>query len=124
MKLRVQDNSIRLRLKQEEVNTLAQDGAIESRMAFGPDAETQHLVYRLEAADVTDINVVYRAHCVTVQLPNAQAKDWRDCSDVGFECDVPLEGGGSMYVLIEKDFKCLEKRVDENDCYPNPNISC
>ena len=124
MKLRVQGNSIRLRLRQEEVATLAQGGVVEVRLAFGPDAETQQLVYRLECADTPEIGVAYRAHCVTIRLPKTDAEGWPASKQVGFEHRVPLEDGTSMHLLIEKDFKCTDVRPDENDCYPNPNISC
>lgn len=124
MKVRVQGNSIRLRLQQEDVATLARDGTVETRLEFGSDADTQHLVYRIESADIPDINVAYQAHCVCVKLPVAQIQDWATSNEVGFEHDVLLDGGGSMHVLIEKDFKCINVRPDESDCFPNPNITC
>ena len=124
MKVRVQGNSIRLRLKQEEVACLAHDESVETRMAFGPDSDSQHLVYRIEVAAIEAMDVAYQAHCVTVILPQSLAQGWDTSSEVGFEHDVPLENGGSMHVLMEKDFKCIDVRADEGDCYPNPNISC
>ena len=124
MKVRIQGNSIRLRLKQEEVACLAQQKSVEARMAFGPDADSQHLVYRIDVADVEAMGVAYQAHCVTVILPQSLGQGWDTSSEVGFEDEVRLENGGIMHVLMEKDFKCLEVRADEGDCYPNPNVSC
>lgn len=124
MKVRVQGNSIRLRLKQNEVTTLAQHGSVETRLEFGPDAQSQHLVYRIEATDTPEIDLSYRAHLVCIHLPKAQATQWNDSDQVGFECDLSLKGAPPLQLLIEKDFKCTDIRPDENECYPNPNMSC
>jgi hypothetical protein len=124
MKVRVQGNSIRLRLKQEEVAQLAIGQSVEARMEFGPDAASQHLVYRLESGDISQIDVGYSPNCVSIVLPHDKAQGWEKSSEIGFEDSVTLEGGKAMHVLIEKDFKCIDMRPGEGDCYPNPNISC
>ncbi|MFP6581032.1 MAG: hypothetical protein VCD00_00590 [Candidatus Hydrogenedentota bacterium] len=120
MKIRIQGNSIRLRLKQEEVTTLAETGAVEDRLKFGPD-ESQHLVYRLISADVTGINTSFKDGTVVVELPEEDAKTWIWSNRIGFEQDVTVGGDESIHILVEKDFKCLEDRPDEEDLFPNPN---
>ena len=121
MKIRIQGNSIRLRLRREEVATLAAEGLVEDRLKFGPEI-SQHLVYRLEAADRDSMNTYFRDGAVVVELPRAEAGAWELSDRVGFEQTVEAEGE-SIVVLVEKDFKCLEERAgeDESDLFENPN---
>jgi hypothetical protein len=43
-------------------------------------------------------------------------KEWEDTDKVGFE-----ETAGTIYLLVEKDFKCLDNVAeDQSDNYPNP----
>ena len=122
MKIRIQGNSIRLRLEQSEVATLSETGSIEDRLAFGADPATQHLVYRLEAANIDAMTTFFRDGCVTVQLPDADARNWISNEVVGFEHDVVSDGAEAIHVLVEKDFKCIDLRSGEEDCFPNPNV--
>ena len=121
MKIRIQGNSIRLRLMQNEVATLSETGSVEDRLAFGPDAATQHLVYRLEAADVSAMSAFFRGGCVTVQLPDSDAREWISNQVVCFEHDVERDGNEAIHLLVEKDFKCIDMRPGEEDCFPNPD---
>lgn len=124
MKIRIQGNSIRLRLMQEEVAILSKTGSIEDRLAFGADTASQHLVYRLEAADIPSMATFFKNGCVTVQLPNSDARAWIANGVVGFENEVVTAGNESVHVLVEKDFKCIDERSGEEDCFPNPSVSC
>lgn len=119
MKIRIQGNSIRLRLKQEEVATLAETGSVEDRLKFGPE-DSQHLIYRLLAADVPAINTSFNHGVIVVEVPEEDAKTWIWSNRVGFEQDVKVDGE-SIRILVEKDFKCLEERPGEDDLFPNPN---
>jgi hypothetical protein len=117
MKIRIQGNSIRLRLKQNEVASLSETGLVEDRLAFGPDPSSQHLVYRLESADVDAMSTEFQNGCVTVQLPRADASEWLTNEVVGFEHNVESEGNEPISILVEKDFKC---RPEEEGLFPNP----
>lgn len=121
MKIRIQGNAIRLRLKREEVAALATSGSVEDRLKFGPDP-SQHLVYRLVTADRDAMNTYFRDGAVVVELPRDEAAGWETSDRVGFEQTVEVEGE-SIAVLVEKDFKCLEIRPgeDESDLFDNPN---
>mgnify|MGYP001379971279 CR=1 FL=1 len=121
MKIRIQGNSIRLRLAQQEVADLSEHGSVDDCIAFGPNAASQHLVYRLVGADVSEVSTHYGEGCVTVQIPQKDAQEWVSNNVVGFENDVPIDGADSIRVVVEKDFKCLEARPGEEDLFPNPH---
>ncbi len=122
MKLRIQGNALRLRLKRPEVEQLAAGVALEDRIVFGPGSASI-FSYVLKSAPVNTISVVYTPGKITVLLPDANARTWNASDRVGFEADVPAGDGASVHVSIEKDFKCIDgdSSEDQRDAYPNPN---
>jgi hypothetical protein len=41
------------------------------------------------------------------------------------DANVPLDGQESLYLLVEKDFKCLDNVAeDQSDNYENPSKTC
>lgn len=122
MKLRIQGNSIRLRLKQGEVDELSRHGRVVDRVTFGPD-EGQYLVYGLEVDDAaTAIGLQASATQLLVRLPLERAAVWTSTDLVGLDGTVDVGDEGMLTLLIEKDFVCLHKRPgeDESDNYPHP----
>ena len=76
MKLRLQFNSIRLRLKRSEVEQLAQIGRVEERIVSGSsDDATFH--YILEATPaVPSPQVAVTARSIVVRVPTRDAATW------------------------------------------------
>ena len=117
MKIRIQNNSIRLRLSQSEVTSLGKDGACMGKTEF-PNTAT--LVYRLTQA--AELNASFNNNVVTIVLPEAEVKSWIETDQVGIQGNLILENEDNLSILVEKDFKCLtERSEDESDLFPNPN---
>jgi hypothetical protein len=121
MKLRLQSNSIRLRLKRGEVAQLAKTGRVEEKiiMGGGPEdvfhyvLESSQAVARLEA-HLGNKNVL-------VQVPAETVARWTTGNDVGIEALLPVGNQDRLQVLIEKDFACLDGTDEENaDTFPHP----
>jgi len=54
-------------------------------------------------------------------VPAGWVKDWTNSNRVGFESSMKTEKGSSIYLMLEKDFKCLDQTVeDQYDQYENP----
>jgi hypothetical protein len=124
MKLRIRGNSIRLRLTQGEVQTLAEKGRVEDAIAFAPGSR---LVYALATSDSRDaLAARLDGARVEVTLPSALAKDWAASTRVGIEGEQPIGEGEPLRILVEKDFACLHPRKgeDDRDAFANPNDSC
>jgi hypothetical protein len=120
MKLRIRGNSIRLRLTQPEVGTLASGGAVEERTRF-PDGAV--LRYRLVSDGAAgEPGATFQDGVLTVRLPTAAVGRWARETVVGLEHTTPLNGGGELRLLVEKDFECLNPTRGESDegAYPNP----
>ena len=120
MKLRVLDNSIRLRLTQSEVQTVSAEGLVRGRVRF---AGSNTFDYILESSPAT---VRPEAHIsnnvLTVRVPKMDVAQWADSDRISIEAEQFLDDGEHLRILVEKDFHCLSPRdgEDESDMYPHP----
>lgn len=125
MKIRIQGNSIRLRLSQSDVKHFAETGVVEDRIQFGL-SPGESLVYRLEQGNDRQFSASFSHNQIRVQVPADAGADWAATEQVGMESEIPLDGNTRLRILVEKDFKCLTERAgeDESDNFPNPDGCC
>ena len=118
MKLRMQSNSIRLRLKKGEVEQLARTGRVEEVIFFGDDTL---FYYVLETSpEISRIKATRQDHGIFVQAPKKDVVRWAKSDEVGLE-EIQVGGTGKLQILIEKDFACLNGTDAQNvDTFPNP----
>ena len=118
MKIRIRANTLRFRLTRPEVETLCNTGSISETTAF---AEGQ-FTYSVQVDDqADDLRADFQNNRMTLYISSAMASGWNDNEIVGFEREMRLPGGGSLHLLLEKDFTCLTPRAeDESENYPNP----
>jgi len=121
MKLRLQFNSIRLRLKRSEVERFARTGRVEEKIVLG-GGPGEALHYVLEATDtVSSPQVSMDAGQLLVRVPVAAATHWVSSDEVSIEGDQAADGQTALHVLIEKDFACLDGTDEQNaDTFPHP----
>lgn len=120
MKLRILDNSIRLRLTQSEVQKVSTDGLVRGRVRF---AGSNSFDYVLESSPAT---VTPEAHIsnnvLTVRVPNMDIRQWADSDKISIDSEQVLDDGERLRILVEKDFHCLAPRTgeDESEMFPHP----
>ena len=115
MKLRVKNNSIRLRLTQSEVARLGDAGRVEETIEFGLEPR-QQLVYTLEITTAEkNVYAAIENNRVTIFVPKTQADEWIKSEQVSIKIDQSIGGGKILSLLVEKDFACLEPRATEGD---------
>jgi hypothetical protein len=122
MKLRVKNNSVRLRLTQAEVARLAENGRVEELIEFGVKPN-QRFVYALEISTETEeIRAKLENNRITILIPKTRAEDWTQSDRTGMETEQNIGDGKTLRLLIEKDFACLEPRrgEDDADAFPHP----
>lgn len=119
MKLRILANSVRIRLAQREVRSLASGQCIEQTTFFSPSSK---LVLFVESSLQAEHPVaIFVDHRLSLRLPLAEVRQWAETEQVGIEADQPICDGQSLHILIEKDFECLQARtIDDTDAFPNP----
>ena len=122
MKLRIKGNSIRFRLSKSEVSKLAVTGYLEEHTSFGD----KQFVYALQTAEsAIELSATLDPNKMTMIVPHKLVKDWPYNNVVGFDVTKLLPGGNGLYLLLEKDFACIDHTTeDQSDNYENPNKIC
>lgn len=110
MKLRIQGDSLRLRLTQKEVAELNGNGAVDCAIHF-PGGRALH--YSVLSGGKMGIG--YADDSIRVELPEPVVKQWAESNEV------TIEGfDGDTHILVEKDFQCLHQKDRDPDSFPNP----
>jgi len=119
MKIRMQPNSIRLRLKRGEVAQLVKENMLEEVIVFGGD---QTLRYCLQVSfNITAPQAFFKQGEILIKVPHERATHWALSQDVSIEGTQEISGQGALQILIEKDFACLNGDEKQNvDTFPNP----
>jgi hypothetical protein len=123
MKLRISGNSIRLRLLRSELSTFMETGRIEETVHLGL-ADDALLRYGLEhESGLATVEVRHRQAEITINVPTQLAASWASSEQIGIYSVVDLGRHGSLDIIVEKDFACLDLSDAENqDTFPNPQI--
>jgi hypothetical protein len=118
MKLRIQGNSLRLRLTQKEVALVRNHGLVESHIEFTPGHSLAYLIEGSPNAEA--MSATFDGHAIRVTIPMHEMTDWAESDQVGIEA----RSQSGVQLLLEKDFKCLHRSVEqEPDAYPHPLMS-
>ncbi len=119
MKLRIRGHSIRLRLDRKEVAELARTNQVEETTRFGPNPGDR-FIYRLQLSSNPEPTAKFRDNEITLSIPEAEGRRWALGAEVGIYGEKPW----GLKFAIEKDFKCLETRPDEDDrdAFEHPGI--
>jgi hypothetical protein len=121
MKLRIKGNSLRLRVSRSEFARFQAGDRIEETIHFTAAAEAT-LTYALESSlKPSPVTVLYGSREVTVILSKDRARIWGDQSEVGVYATLDVGPAGSLEVVVEKDFACLDRSDEDNsDTFVNP----
>jgi len=121
VKLRLQYNSIRFRLKRNEVEQLARTGRLEEKICLGAGGD-EIFRYILESTSaVSTTRAVLTPRAVTVQVPPEALTRWASSDQIGIEGEQTVAHQANLRILIEKDFACVDGTDEENaDTFPNP----
>ena len=121
MKLRIKGNSLRLRVTRLELAELQHGKPVAEIIHFGPELG-QSLRYSLAAQPLpVPITVEFQENAIAVTLAQAQLEEWSSEDQVGVYASLDLGSAGLLDVAVEKDFKCLDSRGEQDeDAFPNP----
>ena len=113
MKLRLQGNSLRLRLTRSEVVRLDGHGTVEEAASFGSGGR---LTYRIQSRTGSEpLHADFSDGAITVLVPTETVRVWASGDEVGMYAQ-----DGALRIAIEKDFRCLTRAGEEPDAYPHP----
>jgi len=113
---------LRFRLTKSEVNLLAKTGYIEEKTAF----ESNTLKYMVTTTDTSTLSVDFINGNITLLVPQNLLQQWAHDNTVSLDQNMQTNNKGSLYILLEKDFKCIDASPveDQSDYFENPAKSC
>ena len=121
MKIRIKGNSIRLRMSKSEVERFGKEGYLQESTHFG----NATFSYALKQADIANLGADFQDNTITVLVPTDIASEWVSNDIVGFDHHMDLPNGDKLYLLVEKDFKCLDNtHENQDDNYEHPKGVC
>jgi len=123
MKIRIKGNSVRLRLSRSEVDLLGKEGYLEESTEF-VDSTFFYAIQRLYEGKMLD--AAFTDKKLTVFVPLNIMQEWTNTDIVGFSHHLPVGENKTLFLLIEKDFKCTDsgETEDQSDYYENPVKTC
>lgn len=118
MKLRIKDESVRLRLDKVDLDTLNEKGKVETVTPFW----NRMLKYAVRTTtSVSHLSATFENERIMLYIPESYLAEMIETDKVGFDHVQKNEDGTQLSILIEKDFKCLTTRnEDESNAFPNP----
>jgi hypothetical protein len=121
VKVRIKGDSLRLRISRSEVARLLEGDCLEETIHFAPAACARFTYALQQDRFVSRPTVQYTENRVAVLIPADQSNKWAGSDQVGIAEDISLGNLGSLALLIEKDFACLDRSDEDNqDAFPNP----
>jgi hypothetical protein len=122
MKLRIKGNSLRVRVSRSEVTRLLAGDCLEETIYFAPETSAKFTYALRQEASLIRPAVQYMENRIVILMPADQAVAWGVTDQVGIVENIGLGNLGSLGLLIEKDFACLDRSEEDNeDTFPNPN---
>jgi hypothetical protein len=123
MKLRIHGNSIRFRLSQSDVAVLTSEGRLEELVQLTPAASDLFAYVLEKSSQCREVRAWRSDFKIDVTLPDDLVRSWATTNQVGIEQTQTVGEGGLLHIVIEKDFRCLHSRTDEDegDNFPNTN---
>ena len=120
MKIRIHEQLLRLRLAQEEVSELIQNGTISSRIQIGTSeiGFSLHLIRgdqplgkstTLTPKTGRPVAKLTEGH-TKLEIPRSWTHGWDSNDLVGFEFDFQPVTGRVLTVIVEKDYPCAHSK--------------
>lgn len=118
MKLRIRENTLRIRITQSELSQLGKGNKIKSTIHF---PNNSRLSYGLQSGGQDDTSILFADNTILIHLGVLDVETLLEESNVGIQ-SMHTTSTGSLDLLIEKDFSCLHNRgKEDDDTFPNPN---
>lgn len=121
MKIRIKGDSVRFRLTQSEVKSLSTNGEIYDSTNFGGQVFNYGVILN---SDTNQLQISFENNRVTLEMPETTGKVWFQNDIITYDHTIKTTSGNELYLLLEKDFTCLDNTIeDQSDNYPNPKLS-
>ncbi|MGV3502397.1 MAG: DUF7009 family protein [Adhaeribacter sp.] len=109
MKLRIQGNSLRLRLSGQEIQQFKQSGQVSETLVLGPNPEQVLHYLLISREEATTLSAELRGNSLQVLVPAGAAAAW--LSDPGQSLSATADNGtqAGLRILVEQDLDCRHR---------------
>lgn len=123
MKIRIKDNSVRLRLSKPDLDLFGNEGYLEEKTEF-PGSTFTYAIQKLFDGKYIDASFIDQK--LTLFVPKHIVQEWTETNTIGFNHNLPVGDNKTLFLLIEKDFKCIDGDVteDQSEYFDNPVKTC
>ena len=121
MKLRLKGNTVRFRLSKTDISIFSENRYIQETTDFG----SRIFSYGIKITESCDkIKAEYLNDGIIISIPPGISKQWTETNQVGLSEEITMVNGKKLFILIEKDFQCLDDTIeDQSDNFENPLAS-
>ena len=111
-----------MRLSKSEVEAFAKEGCVEERTEFINGT----LIYSVKTTNAETLSADYVNENLTVFIPVILLMQLASTNQVSLNYNMPVNDGRYLFILLEKDFKCIDAEVseDQSDYFQNPYKTC
>lgn len=120
MKLRIEDNSLRLRLSDLEVQQLASDGTLNSKVSF---PKGKALYYILNTHSGKSFEASLQNDGIRISIPDHLCQEWAHSEQIGLNGSCDINDGEKLSILVEKDLGCRHREDEEGSKRETRNAS-
>ena len=118
MKIRIRENTLRIRITQSELEKLGKGMSVKSSIHF-PNGTL--FSYGLQVGEMTNTTILFENNVIHISLGKLDIETILEDTSVGIQ-SIHSTKAGALDLLIEKDFTCLHPRdIEDADTFPNPN---
>ncbi|MFZ1528791.1 MAG: hypothetical protein WAT19_08575 [Ferruginibacter sp.] len=122
MKLRLKGNAVRLRLTKADIKELKEQGVIREHSHIADAVFTYELQQKVMEAN---LSASVQNNTVTVFINERSFRQLTATDTVGVSYIQQNENAPDLFLLVEKDFKCLDESPEsQEDMYEHPGKSC
>ena len=122
MKIRIKGNTVRFRLTKSDISMLTETGELSDQTEFIGNT----LIYKIASSANESLSADMIENVITLYVPENALSSWASTNQVSLEGNMPLRNDSSLYLLLEKDFKCIDGDTseDQSDFFENPSLNC
>lgn len=116
MKLRTTQNSIRIRVRKSELESLSKEGLVEESVNLGNQTVFKFGLTIRE--NIATLQATLKDNYLNISIPSDEADQWINSNQVGIEVRHPISENEQLHLLIEKDFPCAHRpQEDKSDTF-------
>ncbi len=101
MKLRLEKNTVKIRLSKESILKLHSDGFLEDQIMI---TEENFISYAVEIIDdIESCDLQFGSNTIEIGIPSVKAEKWIKSNQVALKEEIETDNGDTVVLIIEED---------------------